>query len=108
MPRSFENSGYVDYEKYVKTRKRTRDIENRKKRDFIDAYRESCFFCGAEENIEFHHKNPTEKEFRIAAMRRKSYKDIEAEISKCWTLCKDCHVKLHQRLCDPLPSAYDD
>ncbi len=111
MPKSFEKSGYASREKYERQRKLSRDRENKKKRAYINSHKQDCFFCGADKNtvnIEFHHKNPLEKQFAISHMRRMSFASIDAEIKKCWCLCEECHTKLHQRLIDPLPSAYDE
>mgnify|MGYP001259705359 CR=1 FL=1 len=110
MPYSFENSSYTDKDKYLKSRKKHRDIENTRKRNYINSKRQDCFFCGADKNkniMEFHHKNPLEKKFTLSHMRKKSYAAIDKEILKCWCLCKCCHIKLHQRLLDPLPESYD-
>lgn len=110
MPASFEKSGYRNREKFEKNRKKQRDRENAKKRAYINSKKQDCFFCGADKNkteIEFHHKNPLEKEMSLSNMRRSSFANIDAEVAKCWSLCKCCHKKLHQRLVDPLPEAYD-
>jgi len=110
MPYSFEKSSYTDKDKYLRNRRKQRESERNKKRNYINSKRQDCFFCGADKNkvvIEFHHKNPLEKEFTLSSMRRKSYAAIDMELLKCWCLCQPCHIKLHQRLLDPLPESYD-
>jgi cellulose biosynthesis protein BcsQ len=110
MPRSFEKSSYKDKDKYLRNRKVQRDRERNRKRNYINSKKQDCFFCGADKNktiIEFHHKNPVEKEFTISNMKWMSYDKINSEIMKCWCLCQKCHTKLHQRLLDPLPESYD-
>src|SRR5271169_3015483 len=47
--------------------------------------------------LEFHHRNPAEKEFNITQAWRLGYswKRILKEIEKCDVLCANCHRKLH-------------
>ena len=47
--------------------------------------------------LDFHHKNPEEKEFNISeGLRDKiSFKRMMKEVAKCDVLCKNCHAALH-------------
>lgn len=47
--------------------------------------------------LDFHHEDPSMKEFNISSMikRRNSIETIESEIEKCIVLCANCHRKLH-------------
>jgi hypothetical protein len=47
--------------------------------------------------IDFHHADPTRKEFSISVAIRKRYslERITREIKKCRRLCSNCHRKLH-------------
>jgi len=45
--------------------------------------------------LHFHHKDPTQKGFTIAAGVTFSKKKIKEEMSKCIVLCANCHAKLH-------------
>ena len=48
-----------------------------------------CAYC-------FHHTDPTEKEYSIAAlMSRKTWKSITDELDKCVLLCLNCHSIRH-------------
>lgn len=53
-----------------------------------------CGFCNADENLELHHLDPSQKEhhniWSWSSERRK------AEIAKCIVLCRDCHQRWHQ------------
>jgi predicted P-loop ATPase len=104
MPRSFENSSYTDIDKYKKYIKRNRDNFRSELKKYIESKKKPCLFCGETEQIEFHHYDPTKKENTVSSFR--SYKKIDEELEKCWCLCSSCHKKLHQRMCDPLPSCY--
>jgi hypothetical protein len=58
----------------------------------------ACVKCGEDDIccIDFHHINPLEKEYQIPKMiKLGSLKKLENEISKCTTLCANCHRKLH-------------
>jgi len=50
--------------------------------------------------IEFHHRNPGEKEINLsyAVWRGWSIQRIEREIAKCDVMCSNCHKKLHFKL----------
>lgn len=104
---SFEKSSYADYEKYKLAKQAERKRRRKRANALIQSHRNPCLFCGSEKNIEFHHFNPTEKEYGVTDIITLSPKKIVEEINKCWCLCKSCHNKLHRRLCDPLPSCYD-
>lgn len=58
-----------------------------------------CDTCGEDHPavIDFHHEDPSEKEFSISVAIRKNYslRRIVLEIKKCRMLCSNCHRKLH-------------
>jgi len=47
--------------------------------------------------LEFHHSDPTKKEFNVSIQIRGTYsiEKIKKEIEKCEVLCANCHRKLH-------------
>ncbi|RLG93626.1 hypothetical protein DRO27_05925 [Candidatus Bathyarchaeota archaeon] len=55
-----------------------------------------CCNCSTTENLEFHHKNPVEKEAAISKIWNKAYAVFEAEVRKCELLCKQCHIVVHR------------
>lgn len=59
-----------------------------------------CIICGESEPvcIDFHHKDPNEKEFTIGKYRSRSRAWLREEISKCVCLCSNCHRKVHAGL----------
>tara|TARA_R110001606_G_C14912714_1_gene595568 strand:- start:62 stop:397 length:336 start_codon:yes stop_codon:yes gene_type:complete len=105
MVARFENSSYKDEQKYLEYKKRARQRETQRIRNHLDSILSECLFCGSKEDLVFHHVNASEKVREVA--NAGSVKRINEEVVKCWCLCESCHTKLHQRLCDPLPSAYD-
>jgi hypothetical protein len=50
--------------------------------------------------LEFHHRNPLEKEFTIANMVERGYSKerMNGEISKCDVLCANCHRIVHYEI----------
>ena len=57
----------------------------------------SCKKCGENRYylLDFHHKNPQEKEFSISDHSRASLETIKKEIEKCDVLCANCHREWH-------------
>ena len=69
-----------------------------------------CEHCGYNANLsalEFHHRNPEEKEFQIdiRAFSNYSLEKLEAELDKCELLCSNCHKEHHHPAYTP-PSLY--
>lgn len=58
-----------------------------------------CTLCGYSkypEVLEFHHKNPKQKDFNISLKGHcRSWNRVEEEIKKCILLCANCHRELH-------------
>jgi len=81
-------------------------IQDRKDRirDEVRAYKESkpCMDCGVSYPyfvMDFDHRDPTEKEYNLAAIIRSgSYKRIWSEIEKCDVVCANCHrLRTHSK-----------
>lgn len=45
--------------------------------------------------LEFHHRNPDDKDFGIADMRTRSVETLDEEIAKCDVVCANCHKIIH-------------
>lgn len=58
---------------------------------------ESCGFNQYDGALEFHHKDPTKKDFNISRYRFYTDKSIEVEVEldKCALLCANCHRMIH-------------
>ena len=49
--------------------------------------------------LEFHHIDPTKKEFSISQIRLcKMNEKIKKELDKCDLLCANCHREIHEKL----------
>jgi hypothetical protein len=44
---------------------------------------------------DFHHLDPTRKDFQFNTVRRRSWEAIRAELAKCVLLCANCHRIRH-------------
>ena len=94
----FKSDGSQKYRGYCKTCANKRETERYwEKREFIDSYRTVCAKCGESRGhvLDFHHRNPKEKEFTIGQLRKGSQEVLQKEISKCVCLCANCHRDFH-------------
>lgn len=59
-----------------------------------------CVRCGEKDPIvlQFHHRNPAEKELTRAQLITCSLERVEAEIVKCDVVCANCHLIIHEEL----------
>ena len=57
-----------------------------------------CQKCGYNKNmnaLEFHHRDPSKKDFTISQRANHAWKSIKEELDKCDILCVTCHRELH-------------
>lgn len=58
-----------------------------------------CQLCGykkALSALEFHHKDPSHKDFGIAASgSTRSFEKMKVELDKCILVCANCHREIH-------------
>lgn len=77
------------------TLKRQRDNKN----DYINYKGGKCEMCGYSKcpaALQFHHKDPTKKDFGIAQHKNvKINNKIRNELDKCLLLCANCHAEKH-------------
>ena len=60
----------------------------------IELLGSKCSGCGYNKHpsaLEFHHKDPSQKDFSISSVANKSWKSIVEEVKKCVLLCSNCH-----------------
>lgn len=94
----FDRQGNQKYRGYCKTCANKRETERYyEKKAFIDNQRTACEKCGETRFyvLDYHHKNPTEKDFTIGQLKKGSYQIIQEEIKKCICLCANCHREFH-------------
>lgn len=91
-----------DKEKRAAYSKRADPIYREKKRQWLRSIKEDlqCEICGEARTVclDFHHRNPDEKEGTINEVLYKWSKErILAEIAKCSILCANCHRVEHEK-----------
>lgn len=108
--------------KYVKNKftKKTKEEKNKDNYQRIKSYRQrmkeklveykggKCQLCGYDKCItalEFHHLNPSEKDFGISRYTNLKWDSVVSEVDKCIIVCSNCHREIHAGLRDvsPLP-----
>lgn len=79
-----------DRESHDKLQKRVRD----------EKMKRGCKKCGYNKHfaaLQFHHRNPKTKKFRLSECRNYSWKMVQKEMAKCDVLCSNCHAVLEYR-----------
>jgi hypothetical protein len=89
-------------EKHIQRTLKHRSTATEKRKKWIEELKNdlSCIVCGENRNIclEFHHRDPNEKEFTIGRIIRIRSKElILEEIKKCDVLCSNCHKVEHEK-----------
>ena len=72
-------------------------FRQRRKKWAVEAFGGKCGICGYDkcvEALEFHHLDPSQKEFTLTASVANRQVFVE-ELKKCVCLCSNCHRKLH-------------
>ena len=65
---------------------------------------ERCGYSKCNSALEFHHLDPSQKDFNLAKQRATSWEKnkerICAELDKCIMICANCHRELHAEMVD--------
>lgn len=92
-----EKRKYADRPEYIK-----RAVYKRRKKIRLMAVAHAggkCIKCGYNkyrEVLEFHHRDPTQKEFGVGQNGLcRSWERVKKETEKCDLLCANCHRELH-------------
>ena len=58
-----------------------------------------CYRCGYNicvDALEFHHRNPEEKDFNLGAKgHSRAWDRVKEELDKCDMVCSNCHKEIH-------------
>ena len=49
-------------------------------------------------SLDFHHIDPTEKDFAISTFKNKKIDKLKEELDKCILVCSNCHGEIHDGL----------
>lgn len=94
----------TNFSPYCKTCSNTQAIDRSRlfKEKCIKYKGNSCSRCGYNKYIgalEFHHLDPTQKDFSISKVKAWRFDDaIKKELDKCIVLCSNCHKEVHFEL----------
>jgi 5-methylcytosine-specific restriction endonuclease McrA len=59
-----------------------------------------CKYNKCQEALEFHHRNPAEKDFVLSSssIGKRSWDKVAKELDKCILVCANCHREIHSGL----------
>lgn len=67
----------------------------------LEYHGNKCSICGynkCDDALEFHHKNPQEKDFALSDRNLiLDWTEIKKELDKCILVCANCHRELHSK-----------
>lgn len=72
-----------------------------KKKRAIEYKGGKCVKCGYKKYygaLEFHHADPSKKEFQIGTNLSKAWEKLKKELDKCILICSNCHKELHAEI----------
>lgn len=69
------------------------------KKEAVDYLGGKCLDCGLKDEVvavyDFHHLDPTKKDFSLGKAKTLSFAKIKPELDKCVLLCANCHRRRH-------------
>jgi predicted transcriptional regulator len=98
-PKNFYSKQKISCKK-CHNKQRSVDQRNVKKLA-VDYKGGSCITCGYSKSLsalEFHHRDPNEKDLPPSKLNNHKFEDIKVELDKCDLLCANCHREEHDRL----------
>ena len=54
-----------------------------------------CSYCKNFAALDFHHADPSTKDFMWTTMKLRPWQDVVNELKKCVLLCRNCHAEYH-------------
>jgi hypothetical protein len=80
----------------IKTARRTKDNV----RVLKEEYGGKCSKCGYDkcmDALQFHHLDPSKKEFSLGQKRQFTLSVLRKELEKCILVCANCHAEIHSK-----------
>lgn len=88
----------LNYNRRLKEKNRRK---KERKSQLVEFYGGKCISCGYDKSLRalnFHHRNPEEKSFRLSDSNlTKPWQVLIEESKKCDLLCANCHQSLHEK-----------
>ena len=66
--------------------------------DYLGSKCIRCGYSGVYAVFDFHHRDPTEKEFSWGSKRTSNWESLKKELDKCDLLCSNCHREVHDEI----------
>ena len=91
---------FKDEDKKQKSRRKSKHVIDWKKQkkillvEYKGGKCEKCGYNKCVEALEFHHKDPNEKDFSISS-HSYSFDRMKKEVDKCMLVCSNCHREIH-------------
>lgn len=89
-------------------KKCTQQVNNKRindnKKKAVEYKGGECQKCGYKKYLgalDFHHIDPSKKDFEIRTLRAYSWQNLKKELDKCILLCANCHRELHGNIWHP-------
>jgi hypothetical protein len=57
-----------------------------------------CDYSKSMRALEFHHRDPSQKDFRISGNHAYRWEKLQIELDKCELVCSNCHAEIHDEL----------
>ena len=99
-----ENKMFVyetDDERRKANYQKVKSFRNRIKERAVEYKGGKCVVCGYNKCVkalEFHHLDPSKKDFGLGTNTNRSWEKVKNEIEKCVLLCANCHRELHDNI----------
>lgn len=80
--------------------------DKKKKQKLVNALGGKCCLCGYNKclsALQFHHTDPTKKDFSISSNAHIAFEKALEEAKKCILVCANCHREIHAGLVENLP-----
>lgn len=80
--------------------------DKRKKQRLVNSLGGKCCICGYDRclsALEFHHTDPSKKDFNISSNAHLAFEKSLNEVKKCILVCANCHREIHAGLINNLP-----
>lgn len=71
---------------------------NKMKRKAVEYKGGVCGGCGYNNShwaLQFHHLDPTKKDFQLSSGKMKEWETTKKELDKCALVCANCHAEVH-------------
>lgn len=92
-----KRGGFNSYCKLCDNETSMERVKNLKSRA-VEYKNGKCCICGynrCNRSLDFHHLDPSKKDFSISERKTSDFEKLKIELDKCVLICKNCHGELH-------------